>query len=163
MISNNMEMIKELKNRYDYERYVALCHRDNKPVRPKGQYLNGISVLEYGLYEYGDKDWQESYIKAFEDINKPDLPEADCCANEVVKKKVEPLGAMGTIKSLAQSTGQHIKHGFKNVSKEETFRRLSICMKCDDLRDNFQCALCHCYMGIKATWDIENICKSNKW
>ena len=136
-------MIKELKHRYDYKEYVALCHRDNKPVRPKGQYLNGISVLEYGLHEYGDKDWQESYIKAFEDINKPDLPEADCCANEVTEEEVKPLGAMGTIKSLAQSTGQHIKHGFKNVSIEETFKRLSACMKCDKLKDYLKSFMKH--------------------
>lgn len=162
MIKDNMKMIKGMKNRYDYNEYVTLCREYEKPIRPLGQYLQGISVLEYGLLKYGG-DWQEAYLKAFADINKPGLPEADCCANEVTKEKVEPLGLKDTVKNFVQSTGQHIKHGLKNVSKEEAFRRLSICMKCDELKDNFQCDLCHCYMGIKATWDIENICKSNKW
>ena len=51
----------------------------------------------------------------------------------------------------------------KNVDNEEYQRRIDICNGCEWISDKFICKQCHCYMKVKARWDIKNSCKLNKW
>jgi hypothetical protein len=165
MINNNMGMIKQLKNIPDYDEYVALCEKNDVPSNDLNKYCMGVGMLSVALFKYPDMDWQEAYLKIIEDMNTP--PELDkkeengCCPGE--KEDEKPLGIIATGKNLLKSTTEHISKGMSHVSHEEHLRRLTICKDCEWVKDGFQCGQCHCFMGIKAGWSIENACKLNKW
>ena len=172
MINNNMEMIKQLKNIPDYEEYVALCEKNDLPSNDLNKYCLGVGMLSVALFRYPDMDWQEAYRKIIEDMNTPkeiDKKENNGCCGGPKKETQKdipdekPLGIIATGKNLLQSTKEHISKGMSHVSHEEHLRRLIICKECDWVKDGFQCGQCHCFMGIKAGWDISDGCKLNKW
>lgn len=167
MINNNMEMIKRLKNIPDYNEYVALCDKTGMPSNSLDKYCLGVGMLSVALFKYPDLEWQEAYTKIVEDMNSPEeltkRGENGCCLVENKEKDGKPLGLIATGKGLLSSTKEHVVNGFKYVSDEEYERRLNICKECEWVRANNKCGQCHCYMGVKAKWDIKNICKLNKW
>ncbi|MCK5612986.1 hypothetical protein KAR91_64525 [Candidatus Pacearchaeota archaeon] len=168
MINNNMKMIKQLKNIPDYEEYVSLCQENDIKPNDLNRYCMGVGMLSVALFKYPDLKWQEAYTNIMTDMNTPNeikkKEENGCCGG---KKKEpideKPLGLIATGKNLLKSTTEHISKGMKSVPHEEHLRRLSICKDCEWIKDGFQCGKCHCFMGIKAGWDIKNICKLNKW
>jgi hypothetical protein len=53
--------------------------------------------------------------------------------------------------------------GFKNVSDEELFKRLSICDHCEFVDKSLnRCNQCGCFLQIKAHWASER-CPIGKW
>lgn len=166
MINKNMKMIKQLKNIPDYDEYVVLCEKNNVKSNDLNRYCLGVGILSVALFKHPGMDWQEAYAKIITDMSTPNeikkKEEKGCCGG---KKKVDekPLGLIETGKNLLKSTTEHVTNGMKSVPHEEHLRRLSICKDCKWIKDGFQCGQCHCFMGIKAGWDIENICKLNKW
>ena len=167
MINNNMEMIKQLKNIPDYNEYVALCEKTGKPSNDLNKYCMGVGMLSVALFRYPDIDWQEAYLKITQDMNTPQEKEKKeengCCLDEEKEKDEKPLGLIETGKNLIKATKEHISKGMSHVSPEEYLRRLTICKDCEWIKEGFQCGQCHCFMGIKAGWDIKNACKLNKW
>lgn len=171
MIHKNMSMLKQLKSILDYDEYVALCEKNGVPSNDLNRYCLGIGMLSIARYKYPDVDWQEAYLKIIKDMNTEDeivKKEANGCCHGSKKdqqktKDEKPLGLIGTAKNLVKSTTEHISKGMSHVSHKEHLRRLSICKDCEWIKDGFQCGKCHCFMGIKAGWDIEKACQLNKW
>ena len=165
MINSNMSMIKQLKNIPDYKEYVALCEENNIPSNDLNKYCLGVGMLSVALFKYPDTDWQEAYTRIIVDMNESDEIEKKekngCCPEK--KEDEKPLGLIATGKNLLKSTKEHISKGMSHVSPEEHIRRLTICKDCDWIKEGFQCGQCHCFMGIKAGWDIKDACKLNKW
>ena len=168
MIKDNMQMIQNLRaegDLFNYDRYTEMCREANVPIRPIHNYMDGLKFLEIGLAKYPELSWDKAYIQAIQDMQGIEaLPEANCCDKEVKpKENIKPFGVKDTIKNLVKSTGAHIRNKLSYVSNEEASIRLGICLKCDKSSEGLKCSLCHCYMGVKATWDIENACRLNKW
>ena len=136
MINNNLDMIRKMDNPYNYDRYVELCNEKDIPVRPLGQYLQGIAVLQYALNKYGG-DWQEAYLKGYEDINKQDLEATQTCGDKI-----------------------EVNNSFF-LDKEISDRRMGICTECEFLVKNF-CKKCMCFMPAKVRLK-KATCKENKW
>ena len=168
MINRNMQMIKQLKNISDYDEYVALCEKNDVISNDLNKYCLGVGMLSVARVRYPDLEWQEAYTKIIEDMNAPEQiekkEENGCCGGKKKDKTDEKsLGILDTAKSLIKSTAEHVKKGMSHVSSDEYIRRLSICKECEWLKEGFQCGQCHCFMGIKAGWDIKNSCKLKKW
>ena len=168
MINNNMKMMKQLKDISDYDEYVTLCEKSNIPSNNMSKYCLGVGMLSVALFKYPDMDWQEAYTKIISDMNTPteiDKKENNGCCGGKKKEDVDEkhLGLIATGKSLIKSTAEHVKKGMRHVSNEEYLRRLAICKDCQWIKEEFQCRQCHCFMNIKAGWDIKNGCKLNKW
>lgn len=167
MINNNMKMIKQLKNIPDYEEYVALCEKNDIPSNDLNKYCLGVGMLSVALFRYPDMDWQEAYSKIIQDMSTQDeidkKEKNGCCQGKDKEKDEKPLGLIATGKNLLKATKEHISKGMSHVSSEEYIRRLTICKDCEWIKEGFRCGKCHCFMGIKAGWDIENSCKLNKW
>ena len=165
MINNNIEMIRQLENIPDYDEYVALCKKNNIPSNDLNKYCLGVGMLSVARFRYPDLEWQEAYPKIIQDMNTPQeiekKEENGCCLSK--EKDEKPLGLIATGKNLIKSTREHISKGMSHVSSDEYIRRLTICKDCDWIKEGFQCGQCHCFMGIKAGWDIKNACKLNKW
>ena len=169
MINNNMDMIKQMEDIFDYDEYVSKCKDKNTPIRDLNGFCIGVGALMVGRAKYPDLDWQEAYLKTFQAMNGQDTKEINthnaaadggCCGD---KKEEKPLSVIQAGKSFLKATKEHISKGMSNVSHEEHLRRLSICKDCEWIKDGFQCGQCHCFMGIKAGWDITDGCKLNKW
>lgn len=167
MINNNMKMMKQLKNIFDYDEYVALCEKTGKPSNDLNRYCSGVGMLSVALFKYPNMDWQGAYSEIIKDMNTQDEIEKKekngCCHGKDKKQDEKPLGLIETGKNLIKSTKEHISKGMSHVSPDEYIRRLTICKNCKSIKDGFQCGQCHCFMGIKAGWDIKNGCKLNKW
>ncbi len=170
MINNNMDMIKRLKNIPDYKEYVALCEKNGIPSNDLNKYCLGVGILSVALFTYPDMDWQEAYAKIIQDINTPTEQEKrdknGCCPGSKEEQPAideRPLGILATGKNLLKATKEHISKGMSHVSPDEYIRRLTICRDCTWLGEGFQCGQCHCFMNIKAGWDIKDGCKLNKW
>ena len=125
MINNNMSMIKQLNNIFDYDEYVALCKENNLPSNNLGKYCMGVGILSVALLKYPELSWQDAYNKIIMDMNtKEELDKRDangCCLKKDSEEK--PLGLIDTGKSLIRSTAEHITTGMKVVSDEEYRRR----------------------------------------
>ncbi len=169
MINNNMDMIKQMDDMFDYDEYVTRCKDKNLPIRDFQGFCMGIGTLMVGRNKYPNLDWQESYLKTFQEVNEQDkedlnvynaAADSGCCEDE---KDEKPLGLIATGKNLIKSTKEHIAKGMSHVSPDEYLRRLTICRDCEWIKEGFQCGQCHCFMGIKAGWDIKDACKLNKW
>lgn len=165
MINNNMNMIKELKNIFDYDEYVALCEKNGVPSNDLNKYCLGVGMLSVARFRYPELEWQEAYANIIQDMADPKevqkKEENGCCLSK--DDDAKPLGLIDTAKSLVKSTKEHITNGMSHVSPDEYVRRLSICKDCEWIKEGFQCGQCHCFMGIKAGWDIKDACKLNKW
>ena len=165
MINNNMDMIKELKNIFDYDEYVALCEKKDIPSNDLSKYCLGVGMLSVALFRYPALEWQEAYSNIIRDMLTPQerekKDENGCCLGD--KKDEKPLGLIETGKNLLKATKEHISKGLSHVSPDEYVRRLTICKDCEWIKEGFQCGQCHCFMGVKAGWDIKNGCKLNKW
>ena len=164
MINNNMEMLKQLKNIPDYNEYVALCEKNDIPSNDLSKYCLGVGMLAIAQFKYPELEWQEAYGKIIQDMNGPEelqkKEENGCCLE---KKDEKPLGLIEAGKNLIKSTTEHIAKGMSHVSPDEYVRRLTICKDCEWIKEGFQCGQCHCFMGMKAGWDIKNGCKLKKW
>ena len=168
MINNNMNMIRQMNNIFDYDEYISKCKVNNIQIRDLSSFCVGIGTLMVGRSKYPELDWQEAYLKAFHDSNEQDEEEINLhnsiadnsCCN---KKNKKPLGLIATGKNLISATKEYVSKGMSNVSHEEHLRRLAVCKDCEWIKDGFQCGQCHCFMGIKAGWDIKDSCKLNKW
>ena len=163
-------MIKELENIPDYDEYVALCKKNGIPSNDLNQYCMGVGMLNIARFKYPVLEWQEAYTKIVQDMNTPDEIEKGekngCCPGKKEKQQIvdeKPLGLIETGKNLIKATKEHISKGMSHVSPDEHIRRLTICKECQWIKDGFQCGQCHCFMGIKAGWDIKDGCKLNKW
>jgi len=167
VINNNMNMIKQLKNIPDYKEYVTLCEENNIPSNDLSKYCLGVGMLSVALFKYPDLEWQEAYSKIIQDMADPKevqkKEENGCCQGKDKEQDKKPLGLIETGKNLLKSTREHISKGMSHVSSEEYIRRLTICKDCKWIKEGFQCGQCHCFMGIKAGWDISDGCKLNKW
>jgi hypothetical protein len=122
-------------------------------------------MLSVALFRYPDLEWQEAYSNTIRDMSTPQEREKKdkngCCPDG--KKDEKPLGLIETGKNLLKATKEHISKGMSHVSPDEYVRRLTICKDCKWIKEGFQCGQCHCFMGIKAGWDIKGGCKLNKW
>lgn len=172
MINNNMKMIKQLNNIRDYDEYVDLCEENSVQPNDLNRYCSGIGMLSIAIYKYPDLEWQEAYKKIIEDINSSGEKGKNGCCQGAKEKPViveesvideKPLGMIATGKNLIKSTKEHMSKGMSHVDPDEYIRRLTICKDCEWIKEGFQCGQCHCFMGIKAGWDIEGSCKLKKW
>ena len=170
MINNNMGMLKQMNNIFDYAEYVSMCKIKDTQMQDLHSFCVGIGTLMVGRSKYPELGWQEAYLKAFHDSNEQDEEEINlhnsiadkkCCGDK--EKDERPLGLIEAGKNLIKATKEHISKGMSHVPHEEHLRRLAICKGCEWVKDGFQCGQCHCFMGIKAGWDIKDGCKLNKW
>jgi hypothetical protein len=166
MINKNIDMIERMVNLFDYEEYVSLCEKSGVPSNTLNRFCTGVGMLSVARNKYPDLDWQEAYLKIMVDMNVPEelqkKEENGCCLSKE-KKDEKPLGILDTAKNLVKSTTEHITKGLSHVSPEEYVRRITICKDCEWIQDGFQCGQCHCFMNVKAGWDVKNSCKLNKW
>lgn len=51
---------------------------------------------------------------------------------------------------------------FENVTFKQYVSRLEMCSKCENLKNNWTCGICGCYLTKKAKW-ITECCPENKW
>ena len=75
------------------------------------------------------------------------------------KPKLPPLTAMAW--NLTKAMAEHAKNGFKVSTEEQAEGRLDVCALCDQRRDT-RCAVCGCFVDIKATLDSSE-CPLGKW
>jgi hypothetical protein len=155
MINKNMEKIQGLKNLFDYEEYVQSCKKNEVEINDLQRFCTGIGVLMVGRNKYPKKDWQGAYTQTFQDISDQDPVE--CCGGE---KKIPSLPKRAV--SYAKAQIEHTKSGRKLTSGPEYLKRLSVCIKCDSLKEHWFCAECGCPMKTKAEWK-EQKCKLDKW
>ena len=103
----------------------------------------------------------EALLAAQQDL--AEQPQQKCCGDAKEEVDEKPLSLLQTGKNLLSATKEHISKGMSHVSHDEHIRRLTICKGCEWVKEGFQCGQCHCFMGIKAGWDIKDGCKLNKW
>ena len=151
LINNNFDMIKGMDNLFDYDEYVALCNEKEIPIRPLGNYLHGVGVLQYSLNKYGG-DWQEAYLKGFNDVNNQDSADTQTCGDKLPSLPQQA-------KNLGQAVISHAINGFKQADDYEN--RIAICEGCERFK-NDKCLECGCFMKVKAKW-AEQSCPINKW
>lgn len=134
---------------------ITLYNDDNINVEAVTDELRKLGLRHKRVRRLKEGDLKE---------NLPPVPQQNkdkkCCGRD---KDEKPLGIVDTGKSLIKSAGEYISKGMKHVTNEEYLRRLNICQRCEWIKDGFQCGQCHCFMNVKAGWDIENGCKLNKW
>lgn len=70
VINNNFDMIRNMKNLFDYEEYVSLCKEKEITIRSLHQYCMAIGTLMVARSKYPVISWQEAYIKTFQEMNK---------------------------------------------------------------------------------------------
>ena len=163
---NHADIVLLMENPFDYDLY---CQKVENPETPwmYGQRVGFLIMCIKKFPELSIGDAQKAMTQEMN--NSPrELKKGNkssCCSKSKDKQSVneKPLGLIGTTKNLIKSTTEHMSKGMSHVSHEEHLRRLNICKDCKWVKDGFQCGQCHCFMGIKAGWDIKNACKLNKW
>jgi hypothetical protein len=168
MINGNMDMIREMKNPFDYEEYVVRCKSRGVEPRGRQEFGQGMAYLHMGRADYPDLDWQEAYSKFFqklteehEEVSRPTTEKKKKCCG---KKKDKPLPPMTKrAMSYAKATAKWIKAGSPKVGRSEQLRRLAICNACDELNSDWHCSECGCPMKVKVERDMDNLCDLSKW
>lgn len=171
MINNNMEMIRQLSNLGDYEEYLRLCHKTKVVPASERMYSHGIGVLIRGLIKYPELSWQEAYMQMYKDFTKE--ADGDTSDNVVTEETREPKrccdqgekkspSMIKKAKNYVITMKAWIKAGMPVVDITTLANRLSICGKCESLKD-YECIECGCPMDAKAKMDMKNLCELNKW
>ena len=165
MINNNMEMVKNLKNSFDYKEYVQACKSEGIEPRDLNSYCMGIGILMVGLEMFGKKDWQDSYTKVYAEMRKEDAkpkvknPKSSCCGGG--EKKSPSM--IKKAKNYAKTMAKWMKAGRPKVSTAVYAERLGICATCGECIRDEECSICGCPMRDKAMMGLEKLCELNKW
>lgn len=162
MINNNIKMIQKMKRPFDYEEYLFLCSTHKIEPVDEQRFCSGMGLLERAKIKYSTLNLQEAYIKVIQDRN--DMHNKDkkkeCCSKNK-DKALPPLSKQ--IMSYAKNQALWVLAGKPVVSKDKFLRRLSICIKCDKLNNDWNCSECGCPMKEKAERDMKELCTLNKW